>query len=142
MTAEPSAFMIVRGGPGFMRSNLVLMQTRSKLAQGTVFGLASAMFVAGIGAHFTGGSNTAFLKGQMARASTCELQGESAYPDARGGKTGVIDRHIVACMNAAGFRWTAAAPHCREATVATNGYCYESAGRFDRAITTEQPAFD
>ncbi|MCC3244963.1 hypothetical protein LG047_06445 [Methylocystis sp. WRRC1] len=153
MTAELSAFimivafalgvvMIVAGGVGFMRSNLVLMQTRSKLAQGTVFALAGAMFVAGIGVHFTGSSNTAFLKGQMARASTCELEGESAHPDARGGKTGVIGRHIVACMNAAGFRWTDAAPRCQEAPVATNGYCYEPAAWFDRAITTAQLAFD
>lgn len=134
--------MVVLGGVGFMRSNLVLMQTRSKLAQGIVFATAGAMFVGGIGVHFTGSSNTAFLKGQMQRASACELDGESAHPDARGGKSGVIGRHIVACMNAAGFRWTDGAPRCREAPVATNGYCYEPADWFDRAIVTAQLAFD
>lgn len=134
--------MVVLGGVGFMRSNLVLMQTRSKLAQGIVFAAAGAMFVGGIGVHFTGSSNTAFLKGQMQRASTCELEGESAHPDARGGRSGVIGRHIVACMNAAGFRWTDGAPRCHEAPVATNGYCYEPADWFDRAIVTAQLAFD
>lgn len=134
--------MVVLGGVGFMRGNLVLMQTRSKLAQGIVFAAAGAMFVGGIGVHFTGSSNTAFLKGQMQRASACELEGENAHPDARGGTSGVIGRHIVACMNAAGFRWTDATPRCQEAPVATNAYCYEPADWFDRAIVTAQLAFD
>jgi NO-binding membrane sensor protein with MHYT domain len=134
--------MVVGGGLGFMRSNLVLMQTRSRLAQGVVFAAAGLMFVAGIGVHFTGSSNTAFLKGQMQRASQCELEGESAHPDARGGRTGVIGRHIVACMNAAGFRWTGTQARCQDAPIATNGYCYEPAAWFDRAVVTAQLAFE
>ena len=70
------AFMIVAGGLGFMRSNLVLMQTRSQLAQGVVFTVAAFMFIAGIGVHFSGSSNTAFLRGQLAQTSKCELEGE------------------------------------------------------------------
>jgi hypothetical protein len=134
--------MVVAGGLGFMRSNLVLMKTRSRLAQGVVFAAASFMFIAGISVHFTGSSNTAFLKGQMQRTSQCELESEAALPDARGGKSGAIGRRIVACMDAAGFQWTAAAARCQEAPVATNGYCYEPAAWFDRAITTAQLAFD
>jgi hypothetical protein len=134
--------MVIAGGVGFMRSNLVLMTTRSKLAQGVVFACAGFMFVAGIGVHFTGSSNTAFLKGQMQRASQCELESEAAHPDARGGRTGVIGRHIVSCMNAAGFQWTDAEARCQEAPVATNAYCYAPAAWFDRAIVTAQLAFD
>ncbi len=134
--------MVVVGGLGFMRGNLVLMQTRSRLAQGVVFAAAGFMFVAGVGVHFTGSSNTAFLKGQMQRASQCELEGETEHPDARGGKSGVIGRHIVSCMNAAGFRWKATDSRCQDAPVATNGYCYEPAAWFNRAIVTAQLAFD
>ncbi len=134
--------MVVVGGMGFMRSNLVLMQTRSRLAQGVVFAAAAFMFVAGIGVHFTGSSNTAFLKGQMQRASQCEMEGEAAHPDARGGSTGVIGRHIVACMNASGFQWAQDEARCQEAPMATNGYCYVPAAWFDRAIVTAQLAFD
>jgi hypothetical protein len=134
--------MIVAGGVGFMRGNPVLMQTRSKLAQGVVFACAGFMFVAGIGVHFTGSSNTAFLKGQMRRASQCELESESAHPEARGGKSGMIGRRIVVCMNASGFQWTDAAPRCQEAPVATNAYCYAPVDWFDRAIVTAQLAFD
>lgn len=55
--------MVVVGGVGFMRSNPVLMENRHRMSQGIVFGAAGFMFVAGIGVHFTGSSNTAFLKG-------------------------------------------------------------------------------
>lgn len=142
VTFVVGVIMIVFGGLGFMRSNLVLMQTRSRLAQGIVFAAAAVMFVSGIGVHFTGSSNTAFLRGQMALASQCELEGEAAHPQARGGKTGVITRHIVSCMRIAGFEWADHSARCQEAPVATNGYCYAPAAWFDRAITTAQLVFD
>lgn len=134
--------MVVAGGLGFMRGNLVLMDNRSRIAQGSVFALAAFMFVAGIGVHFTGSSNTAFLKGQMAQTSRCELEGETAHPGARGGKSGVIGRHIVSCMASSGFDWADRSPLCREAPVATNAYCYEPAAWFDRVVTQAQLAFN
>lgn len=134
--------MVVVGGVGFMRSNPVLMENRHRLSQGIVFGAAGFMFVAGIGVHFTGSSNTAFLKGQMQHASQCELASEAAHPEARGGRSGVISRQIVACMNTAGYSWTDHAAQCQDAPVATNGYCYEPAAWFDRAVTTTQLMFD
>ena len=136
------AIMIVQGGVGFMQSNLVLLDTNSKLAQTTIFSVAAFMFVAGISVHFTGSSNTAFLKGQMAQTSRCELESEAANPSARGGSTGVIGRQIVACMQKSGFDWIDQAPLCREAPMATNGYCYQSASWFGRAITNAQLAFN
>ncbi len=135
------AFMIVAGGLGFMRSNLVLMQTRSQLAQGVVFTVAAFMFIAGIGVHFSGSSNTAFLRGQLAQTSKCELEGEAAHPDSRGGYSGIIGMHIISCMQSSGFAWSQSSSLCQEAPIATNGYCYEPAAWFDRAITTAQLAF-
>ena len=124
MTSELTAFvmitlfilgfaMVVVGGVGFMRGNLVLMDNRSRIAQGSVFALAAFMFVAGIGVHFTGSSNTAFLKGQMAQTSRCELEGEGTYPNARHGKSGVIGNYIVSCMASSGFDWTDQSKLCR-----------------------------
>ncbi|WP_051133900.1 hypothetical protein [Methylocystis sp. ATCC 49242] len=107
----------------------------SRIAQGSVLALAAFMFVAGIGVHFTGSSNTAFLKGQMAQTSRCELDGESAYPDARRGRSGIIGKYIVSCTASSGFDWTDQSQLCREAPVATNGYCYEPTAWFDRVVT-------
>lgn len=135
-------FMIVYGGTSFIRSNPALFETRSRIAHGLLFCAAGAMFVGGVGVHLTGSSNTAFLKGQLARVSSCELEGETAYPTARGGASGVISRHIVGCMKAAGYEWADVAARCQEAPVATNAYCYAPAAWFDRAITTAQLAFD
>ncbi|QGM45975.1 hypothetical protein [Methylocystis heyeri] len=134
--------MVVAGGVGFMRSNPVLMESRHRLSLGVVFAAAGFMFVAGIGVHFTGSSNTSFLKGQMQRASQCELTSESAHPEARGAGSGVISRQIVACMRTAGYNWSERTAQCQDAPVATNGYCYEPVAWFDRAVTTTQLMFD
>ncbi len=134
--------MVVLGGLGFMKSHLVLLQTRSKLAQGVVFAAAGLMFVAGMTVHFTGSTNTAFLRGQRQQTSTCELSSEAAHPQQRGGTTGVIGHDIVACMKTAGFEWTQELAQCKEAPVATNSYCYLPKTRFDRTITLAQLAFD
>ncbi len=106
--------MVVVGGVGFMRGNLVLMDNRSGLAQGSVFALAAFIFVAGIGVHFAGSSNTAFLKGQMAQTSRCELEGETAHPDSRRSRSGVIGQYIVSCMASSGFGWTDQSQLCQE----------------------------
>jgi hypothetical protein len=134
--------MVIVGGVGFVRSNPMLMESRHRFAQGIVFGAAGLMFVAGIGVHFTGSSNTAFLKGQMQRASQCELASEAAHPEARGGRSGVISRQIVTCMQTAGYSWSDRIAQCQDAPVATNGYCYEPTAWFDRAVTTAQLVFD
>lgn len=135
-------FMVVIGGVRFMQGHSHIMGNRHRLAQGVVFAAAGAMFVGGIGVHFTGSSNTAFLKGQLQRASQCELASEEAHPEARGGRTGVISRGIVACMETSGYGWNDAAIRCQDAPVATNAYCYQPVALFDRAVTSAQLMFD
>ena len=134
--------MVILGGVGFMKSQRVLFETRSKLAQSVVFAAAGFMFVAGMTVHFTGSTNTAFLRGQRQQASACELSSEAAHPDQRGGSAGVIGRDIIGCMEAAGFAWTPEAAQCKEAPVATNNYCYLPKARFARAVTLAQLSFD
>lgn len=134
--------MIVGGGIGFMQSQPVLIESRSRLAQELIFAAAAVMFVAGIGVHFTGSSNTAFLKGQLAQTSLCELESESTNPAARGKFPDVIGAQIIACMKKSGFNHVTDPALCREAPVATNGFCYEPAAWVDRAITRFQLAFN
>ena len=134
--------MVIVGGVSFMKSHLVLFQTRSKLAQGVIFAAAAFMFVAGMTVHFTGSTNTAFLRGQRQQTSACELSSESAHPNERFGHAGVIGGDIVACMSAAGYDWTQELAQCKEAPVATNSYCYLPKAGFDRTITLAQLAFD
>jgi hypothetical protein len=134
--------MVVAGGLGFLKGQHVLFATKSKLAQGVVLAVAGLMFVAGMTVHFTGSTNTAFLRGQRQQTSACELSSETAHPDQRGGRMGVIGRDIVTCMSGAGFEWSPEESLCREAPVATNSNCYLPKGRFARAVTLAQLAFD
>ncbi len=134
--------LVILGGIGFMKNQPVLFNTRSKLAQGVVFAAAGFMFIAGMTVHFTGSTNTAFLRGQRQQTSACELSSEAAHPYERGGSSGVIGRDIISCMQAVGFVWTPEAAQCKEAPVATNSYCYLPKARFDRAVTLAQLAFD
>lgn len=134
--------MIVVGGIGFMQSYPVLIETRSRLAQGVIFAAAAFMFVAGIGVHFTGSSNTSFLKGQLAQTSLCEIESEASNPEARRKHPDVISAQIVACMAKSGFSYVADPALCQDAPVATNGYCYEPTAWINRAITKFQLAFN
>jgi hypothetical protein len=134
--------LVIFGGVGFIKSCPVLFQTKSQLAQGVVFAAAGFMFVAGMTVHFTGSTNTAFLRGQRQQTSSCELASEAAHPDQRGRSAGVIGRDIIGCMKDAGFDWTLDAPQCKEAPVATNSYCYLPKESFARTVTLAQLAFD
>lgn len=135
-------FVIVAGGVAFFRSDPIFMKTRNRMSLVVIFAATGAMFIGGVGVHLTGSSNTTFLKGQLASASQCELEGETAHPSARGGNTGVISRHIVSCMAAAGYDWTIDASLCQQAPIATNGYCYAPKAWFNKAITIAQLAFN
>lgn len=85
------------------------------------------------------GSAAAFFNAQQLQTSDCELQGEAANPNARrGGNPQVLHDAIVACMKQAGYVWTADHPHCRDASVATNPFCYLPDGGLERTITNLQ----
>ncbi len=89
------------------------------------------------------GSSTGFLKAQQLQTSTCELEGESAHPEARlGADPMIIHKTIVACMKSAGYEWDGNHRHCKDAPVATNPFCYIPADPFDRAITSIQMNFE
>jgi len=89
------------------------------------------------------GSSVGFLKAQQLQTSACELEGESAHPEARrGSDPEIIKKTIIACMSEAGYDWDGEHRHCKDAPVATNPFCYVPAAGFDRTITKFQMNFE
>jgi hypothetical protein len=89
------------------------------------------------------GSSTGYFKAQQLATSACELEGESAHPEARQGvNENVIRQTILACMKEAGYEWRGDHRHCVDAPVATNPFCYQPLEAFDRAITDFQMKFE
>jgi hypothetical protein len=89
------------------------------------------------------GSSVSFFKAQQVQTSVCELEGESAHPEARlGGDANIIHKHILGCMQEAGYEWSPTHRNCKDAPVATNPYCYLPASGFDRTITAFQLRFE
>ncbi len=89
------------------------------------------------------GASSSFFKAQQIQTSACELDGESSYPDNRRvDPDHLIRKYILGCMAHAGYAWTSAHEHCKEAPLATNPLCYLPTGLFDRAVTRVQVAFE
>jgi len=89
------------------------------------------------------GSATGYFKAQQLQTSACELEGESAHPEARqGADPKIIHETILACMKTAGYEWQGDHRHCKDAPVATNPFCYLPLEAFDRSITGFQMNFE
>ncbi|MBM3551868.1 MAG: hypothetical protein FJX45_08895 [Alphaproteobacteria bacterium] len=89
------------------------------------------------------GSSVGFLKEQQLKTSLCELDAESAHPEARqGADAAVLHDAIVGCMKEAGYEWDANHRHCQDARIATNPFFYLPIATFDRAITGLQMKFE
>jgi hypothetical protein len=115
-------------------------KTRSQgvvaLAMGLAFIVATeAMFVTSSG----GGR---YFAAQSADVTDCEYEAEQANPLERGKHTSVIPDKIRACMDRLGYDWTTDHPHCEEAKLATNTFCYLPKTRFSRAIVAWQMKFE
>lgn len=88
------------------------------------------------------GSATAFFNEQQLQTSACELEGESAHPEARlGADPEALRKAITGCMKTAGYEWIGEHRHCKDAPLATNSFCYLPADSFDRTITSIQMNF-
>lgn len=88
------------------------------------------------------GSASAFFNAQQLQTSACELEGESAHPEARlGADATVLHKAITGCMKEAGYEWIGEHNNCKDAPVATNAFCYLPVSAFDRTITAIQMKF-
>jgi hypothetical protein len=105
--------------------------------------LAAGAIVIGVLEIILAGSAVSFFRAQQVQTSTCELEGESAHPEARrGADPTIIHKAITACMKEAGYEWDDAHRHCKDASVATNPFCYLPTEAFDRTITSIQMSFE
>ncbi len=120
-------------GMNFFKSKF---QASVALAIGLAFLLATeTMFM-------TGGNAGRYFAAQSTDVTDCEYQVEQANPLERGKKTSVIPDEIRACMDRLGYDWTTEHPHCEEAKLATNTFCYLPKPRFSRAIVAWQMKFE
>jgi hypothetical protein len=129
--------LIAAGGLYFI--DIQFLRSRAQAIAALVVGFA----IIGALEVVLAGSSVSFFKAQQAQTSTCELEGESAHPEARfGGDANVIHKHILGCMQEAGYEWSPGHRNCNDAPLATNPFCYLPAGGFDRAVTAFQLKFE
>jgi hypothetical protein len=104
--------------------------------------LAGGALILGLLEILLYGGATAFFNAQQLQTSACELEGESAHPEARlGAGAAVLHQAITSCMSDSGYQWLGEHRHCKDAPVATNAFCYLPKDSFDRTITSFQMSF-
>ena len=133
-----ACFLTAFGGLYFLGAKLVFSNSlQASLA------ILSGLILGGGAEAMLAGSSSSFFKAQQIQTSACELEGESAHPQERRRDTAhVIKDHIVGCMKAAGYHWTAEHRHCQEAPVAMNPLCYLPDEPFSRVVTLAQVVFE
>jgi hypothetical protein len=129
--------LIAAGGLYFI--DIQFLRSRSQ----AIAALVAGGLVIGALEIVLAGSSVSFFKAQQVQTSACELEGESAHPEARlGGDATIIHKAILACMQDAGYEWSPGHRNCTDAPVATNPFCYLPTGGFDRAVTAFQLRFE
>lgn len=129
--------LIAAGGLYFI--DIHFARTRAQ----AIAALVTGGLIIGILEIILAGSSVSFFKAQQVQTSACELEGESAHPEARlGADATPIHKHILACMREAGYEWAPEHRNCKDAPLATNPYCYLPLNSFDRTITAFQLRFE
>ncbi|PWB82691.1 MAG: hypothetical protein C3F11_10610 [Methylocystaceae bacterium] len=137
-------FLLVIGcallaGGGLYAIDIRFLRSRTQAIASAVAGLV----ILGVLEILLAGSSVYFFKAQQNQTSICELEGESAHPEARlGGDASIIQKHILGCMKEAGYEWIGEHRQCKDASLPTNPYCYLPTQSFDRAITAFQLRFE
>ena len=94
------------------------LRAKIAFAVGLAFLFATeAMFLTSSGAG-------RYLAGLRLDVTDCEFRVEEAYPLERGKPGHVISDNIRACLDELGYDWITEHPHCEEAKLATNTFCY------------------
>jgi hypothetical protein len=137
-------FALVIGGALFAGGGLYFINIRFIPSAGlAIAALVGGSLILGMLEIILAGSANSFFKAQQVQTSTCELQGESAHPEARlGADREIIHTAIVACMKEAGYEWHTDHKQCKDAKVATNPYCYLPTGWFEGTVTAFQLGFE
>ena len=114
---------------------------KSRFQAGVALAMGLAFLVVTEAMFLTGNGGRYFLA-QGTDVTDCEYKVEQANPLERGKRTSVIPDEIRACMDRLGYDWTTEHPHCEEAKLATNSFCYLPKARFSRAIVAWQMKFE
>jgi hypothetical protein len=115
---------------------------KTKFQAGVALATGLAFLLATETMFMTGGNAGRYFAAQSTDVTDCEYKAEQANPLERGKKTNVIPDEIRACMDRLGYDWTTEHPHCEEAKLATNTFCYLPKPRFSRAIVAWQMKFE
>jgi hypothetical protein len=106
------------------------------LVVGLIFIVATeAMFA-------TSSASGRYLEGQKVDLTECEFQTERDFPNERRDNPKLISEKITSCMNLLGYEWLNTHPHCNEAPISTNVFCYLPTGPMDRKIVSFQMGFE
>ena len=121
-------------------SGLEFFKNRHQAVVALAMGLAVLVATEAMFVTSSGGGR--YFAAQSTDVTDCEYEAERANPLERGKNTSVIPDTIRACMDRLGYDWTTAHPHCEEAKLATNTFCYLPKTRFSRAIVAWQMKFE
>ena len=112
------------------------LRARMALALGLAFLVATeAMFL-------TSSGSGRYFAGQNLDVTDCEYEVEAANPEERGKASVRIAEGIRICMDRLGYDWTTEHPHCAEAKLATNVFCYLPKASLSRRIVAFQMQFE
>jgi hypothetical protein len=130
--------LVALGFLSFLDLNFFKTKLRAKVAfaAGLAFLFATeAMFLTSSGAG-------RYLAGLRLDVTDCEYKIQEAFPLERGKPGRVISDNIKACMDELGYDWSIDHPHCEEAKVATNTFCYLPRAPLARTIVAFQMKFE
>ncbi|ARN82147.1 hypothetical protein [Methylocystis bryophila] len=139
-----SPLMLILGGGLFtlgLLSVFGLNFFKSTFQAGVALAMGLAFLVVTEAMFLTGNSGRYFLA-QGTDVTDCEYKAEQNNPLERGKRSSVIPDEIRACMDRLGYDWITEHPHCEEAKLATNSFCYLPKARFSRAIVAWQMKFE
>jgi len=115
---------------------------KSRYQAGVALAMGLAFLVATEAMFLTSSGGGRYFAAQSTDVTDCEYEAEQANPLERGKNSSVIPEEIRACMDRLGYDWTTEHPHCEEAKLATNSFCYLPKTRFSRAIVAWQMKFE
>ena len=136
--------LLVGGGLvalGFL-SFLDLNYFKTKLRAKVAFAVWLAFILATESMFLTSSGSGRYLAGLRLDVTDCEYKIEEAFPLERGKHGHVIPDNIKACMDELGYDWSTEHPHCEEAVVATNTFCYLPRASLARTIVAFQMKFE
>jgi len=130
--------LVALGFLSFLDLNFFKTKLRAKVA----FAVGLAFLFATEAMFLTSSGAGRYLAGLRLDVTDCEFKVEEAFPLERGKPGHVISDNIKSCMDELGYDWSIDHPHCEEAKLATNTFCYSPRAPLAHAIVAFQMKFE